>query len=75
MKLFFVQIINLAILDFAKNCRIQVDEYEVSKLPVRKYLRAGHELYPEQVFHYKLRLDPILYLSPLIHAKFIFFCS
>ena len=51
MNLLFVQTINLAIWDFAKNCRIQVDEYEVSKLPVRKYLRAGHELYPEQVFH------------------------
>ena len=50
MKLFLVQII-LAIWNFAKNCRIQVDEYEVSKLPVRKYLRAEYELYPEQVFH------------------------
>ena len=51
MKLFLVQTINLAIWDFAKKCRVQVDEYEVSNLPVRKYLRAGHELYPEQVFH------------------------
>ena len=50
MKLFLVQII-LVISNFAKKCRIQVDKYEVSKLPVRKYLRAEHELYPEPVFH------------------------